>query len=193
MDESSCLFFEKKMEGKKIIETIGIAMAVVILSVIGALVIGSIVSNSVFDSGSVSGTNTNESLGLVTNITNTTFAIKATQSTATCTLTALYNASSGEALTALNYTFYSSACNLILNSTSSYVNESLNATYGYVYSTGLTALNLNVTNIGIQFGLFITGLIAFLAIIGIIVGVIWLVFYVKSLFDKKTGIQAITA
>lgn len=52
---------------------------------------------------------------------------------------------------------------------------------------------INVTLLTEQFGLFVTGLIAFLAIIGTIVGVVWLVFYVKALFDKKTGLQSITA
>lgn len=52
---------------------------------------------------------------------------------------------------------------------------------------------INVTYLSEQFGLFVTGLIAFLAIIGTIVGVVWLVYYVKALFDKKTGLQGITA
>ena len=181
------------MDGKKLIQAIGVVMAVVILSVISALVVSSILGNSIFDTATASGTNINESLGLVNNITNTTFAIKAAQPTATCTLTTLYNASGITILESGNYTVYPSACNLILSLGSPFLNESLNATYGFVYSTGLSSTGLNVTNIGIQFGLFITGLIAFLAIIGTIVGVVWLVFYVRSLFDKKEGIQAITA
>ena len=52
---------------------------------------------------------------------------------------------------------------------------------------------INVTALSDQFGLFVTGLIAFLAIIGTIIGVVWLVFYVKQLFDKKDGLQGITA
>ena len=52
---------------------------------------------------------------------------------------------------------------------------------------------INVTAVSEQFGLFVTGLIAFLAIIGTIVGVVWLVYYVKELFDKKRGLQSITA
>ena len=52
---------------------------------------------------------------------------------------------------------------------------------------------INVTALSEQFGLFVTGLIAFLAIIGTIVGVVWLVYYVKALFDKKSGLQAISA
>jgi len=52
---------------------------------------------------------------------------------------------------------------------------------------------INVTALQNSFGAFVTGLIAFLAIIGTIVGVVWLVSYVKELFDKKNGLQAITA
>lgn len=52
---------------------------------------------------------------------------------------------------------------------------------------------INTTELSDAFGAFVTGLIAFLAIIGTIVGVVWLVSYVKHLFDKKSGLQAITA
>lgn len=52
---------------------------------------------------------------------------------------------------------------------------------------------INVTDLQNQFGLFVSGLVAFLAIIGTIVGVVWLVFYVKQLFDKKDGLQGISA
>ena len=52
---------------------------------------------------------------------------------------------------------------------------------------------INVTALSESFGLFVTGLIGFLAIIGTILGVVWLVGYVKQLFDKKTGLQAISA
>jgi len=52
---------------------------------------------------------------------------------------------------------------------------------------------INVTALGNSFGLFVTGLIGFLAIIGTVVGVVWLVSYVKKLFDKNEGLQSITA
>jgi len=52
---------------------------------------------------------------------------------------------------------------------------------------------INTTALGESFGTFVTNLVAFLAIIGTIVGVVWLVMYVKKLFDKQEGIQAITA
>lgn len=52
---------------------------------------------------------------------------------------------------------------------------------------------INVTELSNAFGLFVTGLIAFLAIIGTIVGVVWLVSYLKSLFSKEDGLQSISA
>jgi len=52
---------------------------------------------------------------------------------------------------------------------------------------------INTTSISDSFGSFVTNLIAFLAVIGTIVGVVWLVLYVRKLFDKKEGIEGITA
>ena len=52
---------------------------------------------------------------------------------------------------------------------------------------------INVTAVSNTFGSFVTNLIAFLAVIGTIVGVVWLVMYVKKLFDKEEGLQGISA
>lgn len=52
---------------------------------------------------------------------------------------------------------------------------------------------INVTALSESFGLFVTGLVAFLGIIGVIVGVVWLVYYVKELFSKDKGLQGIAA
>jgi flagellar biosynthesis protein FliQ len=52
---------------------------------------------------------------------------------------------------------------------------------------------INTTAISNSFGTFVTNLIAFLAVIGTIVGVVWLVMYVRKLFDRKDGLQAISA
>ena len=61
-------------------------------------------------------------------------------------------------------------------------------------STVFSTLSIiNTTAISASFGSFVTNLIAFLAVIGTIVGVIWLVMYVKKLFDKKEGLQNISA
>lgn len=52
---------------------------------------------------------------------------------------------------------------------------------------------INTSSIADSFGSFVTNLIAFLAVIGTIVGVVWLVMYVRKLFSKDEGLQNITA
>ena len=74
-----------------------------------------------------------------------------------------------------------------------YIGEDINATYTFAYTSTRNPTGVNISQIQEQFGLFVTGLLAFLAIIGTIIGVVWLVFYVKQLFDKKDGLQGITA
>ena len=178
-------------KSKKLISTILTVMVVVILSVISALIVGTLLDNSVFDDIPVTGTNTNETLTNVTNITASSFAILSSYPTATCTLDSVYNATGGELLGAGNYTY--STCTLILTDSSAYIEEDLNVTYDFSRPSGINTAGLNVTALSNNFGLFITGLVAFLAIIGTIAGIVWLIVYVKQLFDKKTGLQAISA
>ena len=167
----------------KIPRAIAVAVAIVILSTISALIVGAILGSSIFNDIPTTGTNTNESLGTVNNITNETFAIISTQPGATCSLGTVYNATGGEALTAGNYTFYPN-CNLILTDVSLYIGETLNVTYGFSYASGTSLAGVNVTQISENFGEFITGLLGFLGIIGIVLGVIWLIMYVAKLFSK---------
>lgn len=165
-----------------IMKSISIAVAVVILAVISALVISSILSSSIFDDIPTTGTNTNETLLAVNNITNSTYAVLIAHPDADCALDSVYNSTSGELLTASNYTDVS--CNIILNSTSSYIGEDLNITYEFIYDSGTSLAGVNVTAIADDFGEFITGLLGFLGIIGIVLGVIWLIMYVAKLFSK---------
>ena len=81
----------------------------------------------------------------------------------------------------------------VITNASATVYHDVSVSYTYTYSTDQNLARLNTTAIGESFGDFVTNLIAFLAIIGTILGVVWLVLYVKALFDKKTGIQAMTA
>ena len=48
---------------------------------------------------------------------------------------------------------------------------------------------INTTWVGIQFGLFVTALLGFLAVIGVIIAIVWLISYIKPLFSKEDGIQ----
>jgi hypothetical protein len=52
---------------------------------------------------------------------------------------------------------------------------------------------INTTELSNGFGLFVTGSVVFLGTIGTIVGLVWLVGYVKGLFDKKSGLQSLAA
>ena len=179
--------------GKNVINSVVIGMLVVIMVVISALIVATITSSSIFNDIPTTGTNTNETLTNVTNITASTFAIISTASDATCTLTTIVNATGGESVAAGNYTFTGVGCTLILNDTSTYIGEDLNVTYDYSYASGTSLAGLNASEISEDFGQFVTNLIAFLAVIGTIVGVVWLVLYVRRLFDRKQGLQGITA
>jgi len=179
--------------GENIINSTVIALIVVVMVVIAALIVATITNNSVFTDISTTGTNTNETVTGANNVTNSTLAIKATASDATCSLTTVHNATGGEVITSGNYTFYGSACNIILSATTEYNATNINVTYSYSYASGTSLAGVNITRVQNDFGSFVTNLIAFLAIMGTIIGVIWLVLYVRRLFDNKEGIQGITA
>lgn len=49
---------------------------------------------------------------------------------------------------------------------------------------------INTTYITEQFSLFVNALIGFLAVIGVVVAIVWLIGYIRPLFDKKTGVQS---
>jgi len=177
----------------ELMNSIVISMLVVIMVVISALIVSTITSSSVFTDIPTTGTNTNETLTAVNNITNSTFAIISTAPDATCTLTTLVNSSNGIDVTSGNYTYYGSDCNIILEDTSEYIGYDLNVTYDYTHESGKSLAGVNITQISNSFGAFVTNLTAFLTVIGTIVGVIWLVLYVRRLFDKKEGLQGISA
>lgn len=79
------------------------------------------------------GTNTNETLVSVDNITATSFAILSTQPTASCTLTVVVNATGGESIASGNYT-QPTSCTIIATDGSSYNGTNWNVTYGYSFT-----------------------------------------------------------
>ena len=52
---------------------------------------------------------------------------------------------------------------------------------------------INTTLLTDAIGAFLTGLWAFFGLAGTIISIVWVVGYIKNLFDKKTGLGAITA
>ena len=181
---------------KTLMNSIIVATMVVIAVVIAALIIGTLLSNPVFDDSPITGTNSNETLFDVSNVTILDFSILSTSGESTCVLSNVHNTTDGVVINSGNYT-QPASCQIIATdggASGVFNGTNWNVTYSFSYPSGSTlAGGISVSAIATQFGLFVTGLIAFLAIIGTIIGVVWLVFYVKMLFDKKTGIQNMTA
>ena len=182
------------MGGKKIIESIAIVIMVVIVSVIGGLIIGTILDSSTFDNIFISDSASNETILAVSNITFRTVA-NAGLDSFSMTLGIVTNATDGAIIDSGNYTSTSNGTIIATagGAISTFNATNWNVTYTYTYDSGINPTRLDVDNVSDQFGLFITGLLAFLAIIGTIVGVVWLVFYVKMLFNKKSGLNTLTA
>lgn len=52
---------------------------------------------------------------------------------------------------------------------------------------------INTTQLTNAIGAFLTGLWAFFGLAGTVISIVWVVSYIKDLFDKKQGLGAITA
>ena len=168
-------------------KSVVLVVGIIILVLVTALIIGSLIASGAF-STTLTGTVADETLTSVTNVTNSTLAIKSTYSNAICSLSSLVSSTGGETVAAGNYTFYSNACNLILSATTDYNATDLNASYTWS-SAGNNMAGVNATWVGAQFGLFVTALLGFLAVIGVIIAIVWLISYIKPLFNNKDGIQ----
>ena len=53
-----------------------------------------------------------------------------------------------------------------------------------------TTTIINVTLLTDGFSAFVLGIVTFLGIIGIIIGIVWLISYLRPLFSKDEGIQS---
>ena len=176
-------------KAKEFMNAVVTAMMVVILVVISALIIATITSNSIFNDLTTSGTINNETGGFI-NSSGYTLAQATASGFTSPSITSVINATSGTIVAAGNYTISGVG---VLTNASSELWTDVNVSYTYTYSTDTNLAGVNVTSISESFGDFVTNLIAFLAVIGTIVGVVWLVMYVKKLFEKKTGLNDITA
>ena len=174
--------------GKRVVQSVVLVMGVIILVLMSALIVGSLVNSSSFADTVTTGTNTNETLSAVDNVTASTFAIITTYPNAICVLDSVVNASNAVNVTSGNYTFTGDGCTIILEDDSEYIGEDLNVTYDWT-NTQSNVGGLNTTWIGVQFGLFVTALLGFLAVIGVIIAIVWLISYIKPLFGKE-GIES---
>ncbi len=174
---------EKK--DKKVVVSILLVMTVVLLIGIAALIVGSVLGSEAF--GGTSGIEENN-LTSVDNVTAQNFDIVGSRPTAVCALVGAFNATGGETITSGNYT-QPTTCSIIATDGSQY--NGTDWTVDYTWTTpGSAGSVINLTELTVGFGGFMSGLITFLAVIGIIVGVLWLVLYIKPLFSKQDGLQS---
>lgn len=179
---------DNKERATKIFGAIGLVTGAVILLAIAGLITGAILGSSVFADTVTTGTNSNETLVVADNVTTLDFAILSTFSSATCTLIDVINATGAATISSGNYT-QPTTCQILPTTGSEFVPSSWNVSYSYTNTQSNTA-GLNVTELSEGFSGFVTGIVAFLAIIGLIIGVVWLISYLKSLFNKDEGIQS---
>ena len=172
--------------------SVAIAMLVVVMVVISALIVSTITSNSVFSDITASGTVTNETAAWL-NETDYTLGQAGTSGFTSPVITAIWGAEGGEYNVSIATANASVTDAGVLTNATVYTNDNVSISYTYTYSTGTNQAGVNVTQISNNFGSFVTNMIAFLAVMGTIIGVIWLVLYVRKLFDKKQGIQDLTA
>lgn len=52
---------------------------------------------------------------------------------------------------------------------------------------------INITLLKAAIGLFLAGLWGFFSLAGSVIAIVWIVGYIKQLFDKKTGLGSITS
>jgi len=191
---NSRLFYFLKMakqKAKDLFDSIVIAMAVVIMIVIAALIVGTLTSNSVFDDIVATGSVADEYGWL--NGTNYTLANAGAYGFSNPVIVEMWANETGEydiSIPVENATLYDDGV-IVTADADDYADVAIS--YTYSYNSGTSLAGFNASQATEAFGAFVTNLIAFLAVMGTILGVIWLVLYVRRLFDKKEGIQGVTA
>lgn len=177
-----------KKSGKEITRAVILVLTVVLLVAIAALITGSVIGSEAFSG--TSGTESNE-LTSLDNITAQNFDILGSRSTAVCTVTGVGNLTGGETITSGNYTLPTS-CSILAADDSEYIGEDWEVNYTWT-TPGAAGGVINLTVLTNGFGGFVSGIVGFLAVIGIIIGILWLVVYIKPLFSKSEGIQGFDA
>ena len=174
---------------KKIFGAIVLVVGVVILIAISSLVVGSFLGASVFTDTVVNGTEINETLSEVNATTTQNFAILSTYPTGTtCVLGIVTNSTDGVVINSANYT-QPTTCQILSTAGSEFLGFDWNITYAWS-NTDEAILGLNATELTDGFSAFVLGIITFLGIIGIIIGIVWIISYLKPLFSKDEGIQS---
>ena len=178
-----------KQTGKTVMASVEQVTAVIILILVTALIVGTLLVSPTIADTVTTGTDINEEVVNVTNLTIKDFAIVSTFPNAVCSLGSVLN-STGTTMTSSNYT-QPTTCQITATDASDYIGDDWNVTYNYS-NTQNNLGGVNATAIGIAFGLFVAAIIGFFAVIGVIIAIVWLIGYIKPLFSKEDGIQTFT-
>lgn len=173
---------------KQIFGSIYLVVGVVLIIAIMGLVVGSFFNASIFQDVTNNDTVTNEVLSAVDNVTTTDFAILTTYPGATCTLGTVTNTTDGVVISSGNYT-QPDTCQILAEVDSTFIGVNWNVSYAWT-NTDSPLGGVNITILTAGFSAFTVGIIAFLGIIGIIIGIVWLISYLKPLFSKDEGLQS---
>jgi len=175
-------------------KAVAVVAGLVLLCVFYALIISAILGNSVFSNIGSSGSASNETILDVSNVTARTVT-NAGLDEFVMTVTTITNATDGVVIDVGNYTATTAGTIIATDAgaVSSFNGTDWNVTYTYTYDTDSTMSGVNVNTLKTNFGAFITAILSFIVIGGTIIGIVWLLKYVKPLFSKKEGISGMTA
>ncbi len=138
---------------------------VVSITLILGMYITSEIGDNTTELVTTTGTNVNETLSAVDNVTNSSYAILTTESSASCTTSAVYNSSNDVLVASGNYTAYDD-CKLILADDSEYIGYDLDVTYDYSYTLDTATVASNASDDLVTSLSNGTGWIAILIVVG---------------------------
>ena len=169
---------------KNITGAIGLIVALIILILVSALIVGSLTSQSTFTDIVKSNSIVNETGGYINGTGYTLDNADADDFTLGTTI--MFNATDNSTIESGNYTV---TAGVVTNATAvNYLDVWI--TYDYTYTDESNYAGVNVASLGTAFGAFVTALIGFLGVMGAIIAIVWLLFYIKPLFSKKDGVQS---
>lgn len=152
----------------------------IMLTVLFALILGSILGLALFQNIDSTGTVTNATGGYI-NETGYTLSF-ASETDIAYTNLVILNATDNSTILAGNYTL--SAGGILTNATATEY-PSILITYDYSYETSATLSGVNINALSATFSAFVVAIFAFVVIGGTLIGILWILPYIKPLFRKE--------
>jgi len=166
-------------------KSIGSVFLILMTIAFVSLVVGSILNSDSFTTIDSSATVINETGGCI-NSTGCFVSNYQVEGFKNVAITQIINISDNVTILAGNYTI--SAAGLVTNLTAAEYTSILTS-YTYDYSTNNTAVGVNPNALSAIFSAFVVAITALITVGGTIIGVLWLLPYIKPLFDRKNGLD----